>query len=132
MKKKTIALILAVCMLLTITACGSKEVAPSGTGKPVESDASAKEDEANKEVGTADKVEITLATSLYIEENHQITLDALLEAYNKKNPNVTVTIYGADYNNFWNNVTTEIISGQEADIIQITPDTLSSYYSKSS
>ena len=76
---------------------------------------------------SAGVTELTFATSLYVEEPHQVALDKLLEKYNEKNPDVKITIYGAEYANFWNNLTTEIIGGNEADIIQITPDWLSSY-----
>jgi len=73
--------------------------------------------------------ELTFATSLYVEEPHQVALDKLLERYNEKNPDVKITIYGAEFANFWNNLTTEIIGGNEADIVQITPDWTASYYS---
>jgi ABC-type glycerol-3-phosphate transport system substrate-binding protein len=73
--------------------------------------------------------ELTFATSLYVEEPHQVALDKLLAKYNETHPNVKITIYGAEYANFWNNLTTEIIGGNEADIVQITPDWIASYNS---
>ncbi|MDR1508322.1 MAG: extracellular solute-binding protein [Synergistaceae bacterium] len=73
--------------------------------------------------------ELTFATSLYVEEPHQVVLDKLLAKYNETHPNVKITIYGSEYANFWNNLTTEIISGNEADIVQITPDVIASYNS---
>lgn len=97
-------MLLVICLMLAFTACG--DAPKSGEGAVVE---------------------LTFATSLYVEEPHQRALDALIEAYNARNPNVKITIYGADYANFWNNLTTEIISGNEADMIQITPDRLASY-----
>lgn len=117
--KKLIALFLASCMAFALAACSNapapnasdQSPGPSGTSEPA-----------------AEPVELTFATSLYVEEPHQKALDALLEAYNEKNPNVKITIYGAEYANFWNNLTTEIVSGQEADLIQIGPDTLNTYY----
>jgi ABC-type glycerol-3-phosphate transport system substrate-binding protein len=73
--------------------------------------------------------ELTFATSLYVEEPHQVALDKLLAKYNDTHPDVKITIYGAEYANFWNNLTTEIIGGNEADIVQITPDWIASYNS---
>ena len=119
MKKRFIALMLIMCLVITLTACGTTPVNSSATPgtKAASSDTPA---------ATA-PIELTLATSLYVEEPHQKALDNLLAAYNKKNPNVKITIYGAEYANFWNNLTTEIISNNEADIVQIGPDRLTSY-----
>ena len=79
-------------------------------------------------VASAGVIELTFTTSLYVEEPHQVALDNLLEAYNSINPNVRITIYGAEYDRFWDNLTTEIISGNEADMIQVVPDFLASYH----
>ena len=73
-------------------------------------------------------VTLKLATSLYVESNHQAVFDKLLEAYNAQNPDVKVEIYGEGYDGFWDSITTEIASGTEGDILQITPSELNSYY----
>ena len=63
-----------------------------------------------KQGGSGGKqVTITLATSVYVEDPHRKAMDALLEAYKKIAPNVTIEIYGAGWNNYWDNVTTEIM-----------------------
>lgn len=72
-------------------------------------------------------VTITFATSVYVEEPHQVAIDALLEAFNEKYPNINVEVYGAGYADYWDNVTTEIMGGNEADIMQVYPENVASY-----
>ncbi|MCG4799082.1 sugar ABC transporter substrate-binding protein, partial [Dorea longicatena] len=55
------------------------------------------------------KIKLTFSTSVYVEEPHQKAIDALLEAYNKKNPDVEIEILGAGYDGYWDNITTEIL-----------------------
>jgi ABC-type glycerol-3-phosphate transport system substrate-binding protein len=82
-----------------------------------------------KQDGSGGKqVTITLATSVYVEDPHRKAMDALLEAYKKIAPNVTVEIYGAGWNNYWDNVTTEIMGNNEADIMQIYPENVATYH----
>lgn len=70
---------------------------------------------------------LTFATSLYVEEPHQRALDKLLEMYKQVAPHVTVEIYGAGYANYWDNMTTEVMAGNEADIMQMYPDNVATY-----
>ena len=58
------------------------------------------------------KVKLTFSTSVYVEEPHQKAIDALLEAYSKKEPNVEIEILGAGYDGYWDNITTEILFKQ--------------------
>ena len=100
MKKRTMAVLMASAMVLGISGYAAAEEA----------------------------VSLKLATSLYVESNHQAVFDKLLEAYNAQNPNISVEIYGEGYDGFWDGITTEIASGTEGDILQITPSELNSYY----
>ncbi|MDR0598970.1 MAG: sugar ABC transporter substrate-binding protein [Treponema sp.] len=74
------------------------------------------------------QVTITLATSVYVEDPHRKAMDALLEAYKKIAPNVTIEIYGAGWSTYWDNVTTEIMGNNEADIMQIYPENVATYH----
>ena len=80
------------------------------------------------ETSSDDQVTIKLATSLYVEANHQAVFDKLLEKFNEEHPNINVEIYGTGWDGFWQGITTEIASGSEGDILQITPSELNSYY----
>lgn len=74
------------------------------------------------------QVTLTFATSLYVEEPHQKVLDRLLEMYKEVAPNVNIEIYGAGYANYWDNMTTEVMAGNEADIMQMYPDNVATYH----
>lgn len=130
MKKKTIALIASFSMAgLLLVGCGSSS--NSSTSKtpaevPSATDSETASDEST--LSSGNEVTLHLATSLYVESNHQAVFDKLLDAFNKENPNINVEIYGEGYDGFWDDITTEIASGTEGDILQITPSELNSYY----
>ena len=45
----------------------------------------------------------------------------------KKEPNVEIEILGAGYDGYWDNITTEILSNNESDMIQVYPENISTY-----
>ncbi|MGI6732217.1 MAG: ABC transporter substrate-binding protein [Anaerovoracaceae bacterium] len=107
--KKFLAMALILILALSaLTACGGGD----GDGEPT---------------GEGEPVTITFATSVYVEEPHQVALDALLDAFNEEHPEINVEIYGAGYADYWDNVTTEIMGGNEADIMQVYPENVASY-----
>lgn len=74
-----------------------------------------------------EEINLVITTSLYVEEAHQKALDSLIAAYKKVKPNVNISVYGANYLAYWDNLTTEIIAGTEPDIIQMYQDNVSRY-----
>lgn len=62
---------------------------------------------------------ITVEMSVYVEAPHKKAFDLLKEAYEKANPDIEIVYYGPPYAEFWNKLTTEIIGGSEADIVQL-------------
>ena len=70
----------------------------------------ATKDDSKKSEDKDGKIKLTFSTSVYVEEPHQKAIDALLEAYSKKEPNVDIEILGAGYDGYWDNITTEILS----------------------
>lgn len=86
---------------------------------------------SSKESGgkDGDKVTLTFETSVYPEAPHKKALDALIQKYTEKNPNIEIKIHGADYENFWNKLTTEVVSGTQGDIVQVYPENISTYNS---
>ena len=114
MKKRTrmLAVLLCTAMTAALAACGGK------------SDGDAKKDEK----GSDNKVKLTFSTSVYVEEPHQKAIDALLAAYNEKNPDVTIEILGAGYDGYWDNITTEILANSESDMIKVCPENICTYH----
>lgn len=110
-KRRLISILLCVSMMFSLAACGSKD-----DGK--------KEDKGD----TDGKIKLTFSTSVYVEEPHQKAIDALLEAYNKENPDVEIEILGAGYDGYWDNITTEILANNESDMIQVYPENISTYH----
>ena len=74
-----------------------------------------------------EKVTLTFSTSVYVEEPHRVAIDGLLDAYEASHPNVEIQIFGAGWADYWNNLTTEVLAGNEADIIQVYPENIASY-----
>jgi len=66
-----------------------------------------------------EKVRLKVEMSVYVEAPHKKAFDLLKEAYEAKHPNVEIVYYGAPYDAFWDKLTTEIVAGTEADIIQL-------------
>lgn len=106
--KKVLSIILCGAMVMGMAACGGKS-------------------DDSKEKKEGDKIDLTFSTSVYVEEPHQKAIDALLAAYNKKNPNVNIKIMGAGYDGYWDNITTEILGNNESDMIQVYPENISTY-----
>ena len=125
--KRWIALLLALAFVLTMIGC-SKDTAggqPSNGATAGSDTTSSTQTSPTK----ADKVTLTMATFLYVEAPHRAVIDRLVEAYNKQNKNVEISISGAGYGDFWNNLTSEILANNETDIVQIYPENLASYQS---
>jgi len=105
-----VLMLAAILVLTSFTACG-------GGGGNSEGDTEE----------SAEPVTILFATSVYVEEPHRAAIDALIEAFNAEHPDIKVEVYGAGYADYWNNVTTEIMAGNEADIMQVYPENVASY-----
>lgn len=74
-----------------------------------------------------DPITITLETSVYAEAAHKKAIDGLIQKYNETHPNVMIKVHGTDYENYWDKLTTEIIGGTQADIVQVYPENIATY-----
>jgi len=74
-----------------------------------------------------EEINLVITTSLYVEEPHQKALDALIAAYKKVKPNVNISVYGANYISYFDNITAEIVANTEPDIIQMYQDNIARY-----
>lgn len=75
-----------------------------------------------------EKVTLSLATSIYNEAPHKAAIDKLIEMYKTEKPDVTIKIQGADFENFEDKLMTEVIAGNEADIIQFYPQSIATFH----
>jgi len=90
-------------------------------------DAGGETEAANGTAGAGEKIKITFETSVYAEAPHKKAIDALIDKYNETHPNVEISVHGADYENFWDKLTTEIIAGTQGDIVQVYPENIATY-----
>jgi len=125
--KKILSIILVLCLALSLVACGKSQENTQSAGEDI-TETSAGTSKTTETSETEKPVTITLATSLYVEEPHQAAIDKLIEAYKKIKPNVTVEIYGAGYADYWDNITTEIMAGNEADITHMYSENIATYH----
>lgn len=118
MKKSVMCLFIAASMVLA-SGCSTAK-APAEKGVNTTSDSA--EAPAEKE-----KIKLTIATSLYVEAPHKKALDGLIEAYKQIRPDVELSVYGSNYDNYWDNLTVEIMGNNQGDIIQMYPENIGRY-----
>jgi len=117
--KKILAMLLAVVMVLSLAACGSK--APADDTKPVEVKPA---DTENQEAGTAEREHVELVLYNYMNADYpgwKETQEAI-NVYLKEKLNTTIewhTCVGADYNSL---VSTHVSSGGYFDLALSRPD----------
>ena len=132
--KNVFLIMLSLMLIFTMTACGNKSKSTDTSKKGSDStgsnatEASSEKDTSSEASATDEKITLSFSTSVYVEEPHQKAIDGLITAYNKKNPNVTIEIYGAGYDGYWDNITTEILANNESDMIQVYPENISTYH----
>lgn len=117
MKRKGLCLFLAMAMVLS-TGCATSGEAPQQPGEKTAAATSPPEE----------KIKLSIATSLYVEAPHKTALDGLIEAYKKVKPNVEISVYGSNYDNYWDNLTVEIMGNNQGDIIQMYPENIGRYH----
>lgn len=116
MKKMLLTtLAMMVILSLLLPGCAPKEE-PTATPKPAEATPA----EATKAPAQPEeKIELTVEMSIYVEAPHKKAFDMLEERYEELNPNVDIVLYGPPYDEFWDKLTTEIVAGTEACIVQL-------------
>lgn len=116
MSKKLLA-VLTIIVSLSLLLAGCAQPTPEAS-EP--SEPSGDVEEPTEETGAEDEpVEISLEMSVYVEAPHKKAFDMLEDAYEAEHPNVDIVLYGAPYAEFWDKLTTEIVAGTEACIVQL-------------
>jgi len=110
---KFLSVLLCVVLILSLAACGGDKEAGG---------------DQDTDTGGDEQITLTFSTSVYVEEPHQKAIDGLIAAYNEQNPNVKIEIFGAGYDGYWDNITTEILANNESDMIQVYPENISTYH----
>ncbi|GAH67783.1 unnamed protein product, partial [marine sediment metagenome] len=70
-----------------------------------------------------EKITITMEMSSYVEVGHKEAYDQLEKMYEEINPNIDIVYYGYPYAEFWDKLITEMVAGNEADIIEMQSGT---------
>lgn len=104
--KKALSMLLAIALLLA-------SMAASVTALAAESD---------------EVITLTFETCQYLEAPHKKAIDAMIAEFNELYPNIKVEIFGTDWANYWTTLTTEVIAGNQGDIIQFHPAHLARYH----
>lgn len=127
--KRLLSILLCLMLMATFVACGNGgDANDAAADAPAEATADGEEAPDAPEVGDDEIITIRFATSLYVEEPHQIVKDMLVERYQELNPHIRIVMEGAEFANFWDNVTVEILAGAEADILQLDIGRLAGYH----
>jgi ABC-type glycerol-3-phosphate transport system substrate-binding protein len=66
-----------------------------------------------------EKITLTVEMSVYVEAPHKKAFDMIEARYEELHPEVDIVLYGPPYAEFWNKLTTEIVAGTEAEIVQL-------------
>ena len=102
-------IMVSILMLMVFTACGDSKSSGPDSNVTDDSKDSAEDSPKDNAPEPDEMITLSIGTSVYVEAPHRKAIDGLIEAYNQKNPNVQIEIFGAGYDNFWDNLTTEIL-----------------------
>ena len=108
--KKSLSLLLAGAMALSLTACGAKE-------EPAASAPAASKPAASAPAASGDTVDITLATYPIGKWSDEATVNGLIADFNAVHPEIKVTVQYLDYTNGDDTVNTAIEAGTAPDVI---------------
>ena len=115
--KKLLAMLLALCMVFALCACGQ-------TAAPAADPAPAQADPAPAAEPAAEPVNITLWTYPIGGWGNADTVDALIASFEAANPGITVTVEYLDYTNGDDQVNTALEGGSAPDLIMEGPERL--------
>ena len=121
--KKLLAMLLALCMVFALCACGQ-------TAAPAADPAPAQAAPAPAAEPAAEPVNITLWTYPIGGWGNADTVDALIASFEAANPGITVTVEYLDYTNGDDQVNTAIEGGSAPDIVMEGPERLVANWGK--
>ena len=108
-------MLLAACAAPAPTDAPVAPEAPVATEAPVEPEAPV----ATEAPSAEEKIVISMEASAYVEAAHKMVYDELEKLYEAANPNIDIVYNGYPYADFWDKLTTEIVTGTESCIIEM-------------
>lgn len=115
MKKRIIALFVAVLLIFTFTACSNDSEAPDDTGADkAGNDENSKEPTDSGEDGEDVEISVTWWGS---DTRHTITLD-MIDAFEEKYPHIKVNPEYGSPDGYWDKLATRVAGGTAPDVIQ--------------
>lgn len=116
---------LFVILAMALTACAQAVETPPPAGAEVEPPPAAEgeEEPPAQAEEPAEKVVITMEASSYVEAPHKAAYDSIEKLFEAENPNIDIVYNGYPYAEYWDKLTTEIVSGNEACIIEMQSGT---------
>ncbi|WP_099469412.1 ABC transporter substrate-binding protein [Konateibacter massiliensis] len=125
--KRITAMLMAVTMIASLTACGGKtstESTGASTGTPSETTTAA---DTNTQSADASEEPINLRFMWWGgDERAQATLE-VIKKFQEENPNITIEAESLSSDGYQEKLTTQLTSGTAADIIQIDPAWMPGY-----
>lgn len=115
--KKTLALMLAVVMMLSLAACGGSSVASTSSAAGSEADSSS--------TGDAETKDVTITVFHYMTQStKQVGLDAVEQAFAAEHPEYAITWDNVSYNqgtDYFPQLQTALASGDQPEVIMGNP-----------
>ena len=115
--KKFLALVMALCMIFALAACGGQQAAPAASAAPAAEAPAA-------EAPAAEGVTISLWTYPIGNWTDEATVKGFISEFNAVHPEITVNVEYLDYTNGDDKVNTAIEGGNAPDIIMEGPERL--------
>ena len=106
---------MAILVILTMALASCAKAAPAATQAAQPQAAT----EAATAAAPAEKIQLTMEASSYVEAAHKAVYDKLKQMYEAENPNVEIVYNGIPYADYWDKLTTEIVAGNESCIIEM-------------
>jgi multiple sugar transport system substrate-binding protein len=124
---RSLALFALIAILsVIIAACGSAPAAPSA---PAAEQPAAQQPAAEQPAAAAEPVEITYYT-FSAAPDHLDTLDQMIAAFQTANPNITVKVETAPFDQYFTRLQTLIAGGTAPDVFELNYENFVSYASK--
>jgi ABC-type glycerol-3-phosphate transport system substrate-binding protein len=119
MKTSLKIVVLLTIFTVLITACTAQvpTAAPAEPEKTVESNVPAATDAPAP--APTEKITLSMEASSYVEAAHKMVYDQLEAMYEAANPNVDIVYNGYPYADYWDKLTTEIVTGNESCIVEM-------------
>lgn len=117
MKKRVLAVSMAVMMALSLTACGGGGTT-AGSTAAAESKAEGQAAEAPAAVGTASGEKVTLNLIWWGNQTRNDVTKKAVDLYMSQNPNVEIKVEFTDWSGYWDKLSAMAAGGNLPDIIQ--------------